>query len=90
MDLIVPCVVKDHNAKTAIVYKIGRKFIYTIPMKSGKLTITKLTEHDFAKKKYTVMDTPVSSALLMYLRHSGGHTTSAKQALESIMEMVWE
>ena len=90
MDLTVPCVVKDPNAKTAIVYKVGRKFIYTIPMKSGKLTITKLTESDFLKKKYYVMDTPVSSALLTYLRHAGGHTESAKQALESIREQVWE
>ena len=90
MDLTVPCVVKDPNSKTAIVYKVGRKFIYTIPMKSGKLTVTKLTESDFAKKKYKVMDTSVSSALVTYLRHAGGHTESAKQALESIMEAVWE
>lgn len=90
MDIAVPCVVKDPNSKTAIVYKVGRKFIYTIPMKSGKLTITKLTESDFIKKKYTVVDTPVSGALLTYLRHSGGHTESAKQALQSIMEQVWE
>lgn len=90
MDLTVPCVVKDPNSKTAIVYKVGRKFIYTIPMKSGKLTVTKLTESDFAKKKYKVMDTPVSSALATYLRHAGGHTESAKQALESIREAVWE
>lgn len=90
MDLTVPCVVKDPNAKTAIVYKVGRKFIYTIPMKSGKLTITKLTESDFVKKKYVVMDTPVSAALVTYLRHAGGHTESAKQALQSIMEAVWE
>jgi hypothetical protein len=90
MDLTVPCVVKDHNSKTAIVYKIGRKFIYLIPMKSGKLTITKLTESDFVKKKYVVMDTPVSAALVTYLRHAGGHTESAKQALQSITEKVWE
>jgi hypothetical protein len=59
-------------------------------MKSGKLTVTKLTESEFVKKQYTVLDTPVSSALITYLRHSGGHTTSAKQALESIMKEVWE
>jgi len=86
----VPCVVKDHNSKTAIVYKVGRKFIYLIPMKSGKLTVTKLTESEFVKKQYIVLDTPVSTALITYLRHAGGHTTSAKQALESIMKEVWE
>jgi hypothetical protein len=59
-------------------------------MKSGKLTVTKLTESEFNKKRYVVLDTPVSAALLTYLRHAGGHTTSAKQALESIMKEVWE
>ena len=90
MELQIPSVVKDHNSKTAIVYKQGRKFIYLIPMKSGKLTVTKLTEAEFVKKQYIVLDTPVSSALITYLRHSGGHTTSAKQALESIKKEVWE
>jgi hypothetical protein len=86
----VPCVVKDHNSKTAIVYKVGRKFLYLIPMKSGKLTVTKLTESQFKNKQYAVIDTPVSSAIIAYLRHSGGHTLSARQALESIMGEVWE
>ncbi len=90
MELQLPSVVKDHNSKTAIVYKQGRKFIYLIPMKSGKLTVTKLTLSEFNKKQYIVLDTPVSAALLTYLRHAGGHTTSAKQALESIMKEVWE
>jgi hypothetical protein len=90
VELQLPSVVKDHNSKTAIVYKIGRKFIYLIPMKSGKLTVTKLTESEYTKKRYIVLDTPVSSALVTYLRHAGGHTTSAKQALESIVKEVWE
>lgn len=86
----VPCVVKDHNSKTAIVYKVGRKFLYLIPMKSGKLTVTKLTETQYNKKGYQVFDTPVSGAIIAYLRHSGGHTLTAKQALESIIGEVWE
>lgn len=90
MEIEVPCVVKDHNSKTAIVYKIGRKFIYLIPMKSGKLTVTKLTESQYNNKKYIVIDTPVSGAIVAYLRHAGGHTLSAKQALESIIKEVWE
>lgn len=87
---VIPCVVKDHNSKTAIVYKVGRKFIYLIPMKSGKLTVTKLTKSAFTNKGYTVSDAPVSGALVTYLRHSGGHTQSAKQALDAIREAVWE
>ena len=77
MELQLPSVVKDHNSKTAIVYKQGRKFIYLVPMKSGKLTVIKLTESEFIKKQYTILDTPVSGALATYLRHSGGHTESA-------------
>lgn len=87
---VIPCVVIDHNSKTAIVYKVGRKFVYLIPMKSGKLTVTKLTMSAFDKRGYSISDTPVSSALVTYLRHSGGHTQTAKQALESIREAVWE
>lgn len=87
---VIPCVVIDHNSKTAIVYKVGRKFIYLIPMKSGKLTVTKLTKSAFDNRGFSISDTPVSSALVTYLRHSGGHTQTAKQALESIREAVWE
>lgn len=87
---VVPCVVIDHNSKTAIAYKIGRKFIYLIPMKSGKLTVTKLTKSAFANKGYKVSELPVSGALVTYLRHSGGHTLSARQALESIRDEVWQ
>jgi hypothetical protein len=59
-------------------------------MKSGKLTIVKLTAYQYDKKQYTVLDTPVSAALLTYVRHAGGHTESARQALEAIMKEVWE
>lgn len=90
MEIQIPSVVKDHNSKTAIVYKVGRKFVYLVPMKSGKLTVVKLTEAQYLKKQYTVLDTPVSGAIIAYLRHSGGHTTTAKQALQSIMEQVWD
>jgi hypothetical protein len=86
VDNEVPFVVKDHNSKTAIVYKVGRKFIYLIPMKSGKLTVIKLTESQYKHRQYAVLDTPIGSAILSYIRHSGGHTLTARQALESIME----
>lgn len=88
MDIPVPCVVKDYNAKTAIVYKVGRKFIYLIPMKSGKLTVTKLTAFKYVQNNYVVLDTPMESALFLFLRHSGGHTETAKQALLSIISRV--
>lgn len=81
MVITVPSVVINHNAKTAIVYKHGRKFIYTIPIKSGKLTVTKLTEQQFQNKGYVLIDTAIDQAVFKYLNHTGGHTDTAKAVL---------
>ena len=90
MVITVPSVVINHNAKTAIVYKRGRKFIYTIPMKSGKLTVTKLTEKQFENQSYKLMDTAIDQAVFLYLNHGGGHTDTAKAVLLGMAERLNE
>lgn len=90
MLITVPSVVINHNAKTAIVYKCGRKFIYTIPIKSGKLTITKLTEKQFENTGYKRMDTALNQAVFLYLNHGGGHTDTARAVLLELAESINE
>jgi hypothetical protein len=88
--ITVPSVVINHNAKTAIVYKQGRKFIYTIPIKSGKLTVTKLTEKQFENKGYVLMNTAIDQAVFKYLNHTGGHTDTAKAVLLGMAGIIDE
>jgi hypothetical protein len=83
-DLVIPCIVKDHNSKTAIVVRSGRKYVHIIPMKSGKLTVKKLTPAQFVKQQYTVLDIPLQVALKQYMLHSGGYTETARLELEKI------
>ena len=90
MVITVPSVVINHNAKTAIVYKRGRKFIYTIAMKSGKLTVTKLTEQQYENLGYKLMDTAIDQAVFLYLNHGGGHTDTAKAVLLGLAERINE
>ena len=90
MGIQIPSVVKDHNSKTSIVFKQGRKYIQLISMKSGKLTVTKLTEPQYVKKDYKVLDTPIEDAIAAYLVHSGGYTETAKQALLMLQEGLTE
>ena len=84
MELVTPCVVKDANAKTAIVVKSGRKYIHVIPMKSGKLTVKRMTPRQYENAGYKVMDVEVKVVVEKYLAHSGGHTDTALKELEGL------
>ena len=83
--LPIPCVVKDHNSKTSIIIRQGRKFTHTIPMKSGKLTVKKLTPTQLNNQQFIVLDIPLAEALDIYLHHSGGHTETALKELEALV-----
>jgi len=85
--ITTPIVVIDHNAKTAIVLRTGRKFIHTIPMKSGKLTVRKITEQQYENRGYQMINVGVYEAVQQYLAHSGGHTDTAKQELLLLKEI---
>jgi hypothetical protein len=82
--LPIPCVVKDHNSKTAILFKEGRKFVHFIPMKSGKLTVKRLPIARFYAT-YQEADILLSHAVYSYLNHSGGHTDTALKELEAMV-----
>lgn len=84
--LELPCVVRDHNSKTSIILRQGRKFTHTIPMKSGKLTVRKLTAVQFANQKFVILDIPLEEAVDRYLAHSGGHTETALKELQILKE----
>jgi hypothetical protein len=79
-----PCVVIDHNSKTAIVVRSGRKYIHVIPMKSGKLTVKRLTPRQYEQAGYTKLEMDIDKALDKFLLHAGGYTDTAKKELEAL------
>ena len=83
-NLILPCVIKDHNAKAAIVVRHGRKYVFLVAMKSGKLTLTKQNFRQYEKNNYTILDADVKEVVARYLAHSGGLTDTARKELEAI------
>lgn len=88
-DIRVPSVVKDYNSKTAIVIRKGKKYVYLVAMKSGKLTVSKQTFGQFERSGYKELSyMPLDTVLSKYLAHSGGLTDTARKELESIKETV--
>ena len=87
--MLIPRVVKDHNSKTAIMFKEGRKFIHFIPMKSGKLTVKRLPLARFYAT-YSDADIPLNHAVASYLKHSGGHTDTALKELQIMQDCFKE
>lgn len=79
--MLIPRVVRDHNSKTAILFKEGRKFVHFIPMKSGKLTVKRLPIVRFFTV-YQDADIPLEHAVNAYLKHSGGHTEASMKELK--------
>ena len=87
--LPIPCVVKDHNSKTAILFKEGRKFVHFIPMKSGKLTVKRLPIVRFFTM-YQDANIPVEHAVSSYFKHSGGMTEAVAKELMLMQECFTE
>ena len=88
IDSEYPYVVKDHNSKTAVVLREGRKYIFLVAMKSGRLTVTKLTPKQFEKAGYAVVQTNVKEVIDRYLRHAAGLTDTAVKELEGAKECL--
>lgn len=85
MDLIgAPLVVRGHNSNTAIITKVGRKYIHVIPMKSGKLTMKKMTYQQYVKADFEVLNIEVLTAVNKFLNHAGGYTEAVKAELERV------
>lgn len=82
IDSEYPYVVKDHNSKTAVVLREGRKYIFLVAMKSGRLTVTKLTPKQFEKAGYVALATDVKEVINRYLGHVAGLTDTAIKELE--------
>ena len=86
LEKILPYIVQDHNAKTYLVIRAGRKFIHTIPMKSGKLTVRKITYTQYKAHEFKVLDVDLETAVDRFLNHSGGHTETALKELMLVKE----
>lgn len=85
-----PVVVKDHNSKTAIITRMGRKYAYVVFMKSGKLTLGKLTFVQLHNKQFKILSIDAMNAVDQFLAHSGGLTQSARLELEAVKEGLHE
>jgi len=86
----IPVVVKDHNSKTAIITRMGRKYAYVVFMKSGKLTLGKLTPVQIQNKAFKTLAIDTKTAVDQFLAHSGGLTQSARLELEAVKEGLHE
>ena len=82
--MVIPRVVRDHNSKTAILFKEGRKFVHYIPMKSGKLTVKRMPLARFYSM-YEDASIDVVKAAGAYMNHGGGITEAVRTALNQIL-----
>jgi hypothetical protein len=87
-DVSYPYVVKDHNSKTAVVIREGRKYIFLVAMKSGRLTVTKVTPKQYERAGYVVVPTEVGAVIKRYLGHSAGLTDTAVRELEGALKCL--
>ena len=87
--MLIPRVVKDHNSKTAILFKEGRKFVHFIPMKSGKLTVKRLPIVRFFTV-YQDANISIEHAVSSYFKHSGGMTEAVAKELMLMQECFTE
>lgn len=83
----IPGVVRDSNSKTAIIIRKGKKYVYLVAMKSGKLTLTKQTFAQFDRNGYKELEGSLDWAVRKYLAHSGGLTDTAKKELVTIQRV---
>jgi len=86
----IPCVVKDHNSKTAIVIKQGRKYIHVVPRSSGKLTVKRYTERQYINQQYQILDVDLLRAVDSFLAHGAGLTDTATNELTLLREAINE
>lgn len=86
----LPCVVKDHNSKTAIVIKQGRKYIHVVPRSSGKLTVKRYTERQYLNNQYQTLDVNLLRAIDSFLAHGAGLTDTATNELTQLREALHE
>ena len=82
---MVPIVVIDRNSHTAILLGQGPKYVRLVQMHSGQLVVSRLSEDDFADRRYAEMDYDLARAVARFLAHAGGISTAARVALEACL-----
>lgn len=72
-------VVVGYGARTAIIIAVGRTKVHYIPMEEGQLVVRKEDIRLFAFTRE--LDYPIKRACRLYLKHSGGLSVAARDAL---------
>lgn len=76
----------DRNARTAIVIREGRKLTHVVPLEEGELVVRTLTIDDMRDRMFRALNYPIKKAVRQYLRHSGGVSKKARQALKGLVQ----
>jgi hypothetical protein len=78
-------VLVDHNRRTAIVVRMGRKLTHLVPLEEGELVLRSLSPAELAHRGFRPIDYPLKKAVRVYLKHAGGISPKAKQALRALV-----
>lgn len=82
-------VYRDHNARHAIVYKIGKARISFVEMKKGRLVTHGLTDRKFFDaRRFERVEYPLERAVDNFLKHAGGVSGTAARALRNLVKML--
>jgi hypothetical protein len=84
---MTPVVVWDRERHTAICLGQGPTYVRLIEMRSGELTVSRLTEDDFAARGFAPLAYDVPNAVRRFLAHPGGVSTAARAALQSCLSL---
>lgn len=81
-------VLLDRNARTAIVIAIGRKLTQLVQLEEGELVVRPFSASEMVARGFRRIDYPTRRAVRKYLKHSGGVSTKARQALRAIAKVA--
>lgn len=85
MDFAAGDVVSNFNARTAIIVATGRTKVHYVPIEEGELVVR---SEDVRIFEYTTIlrGYPLKRAVRSYLRHNGGVSKKARDALKQLLE----
>lgn len=77
----------NHNARTCIVTRVGRTRVDYVPIEEGELVVrTEDVRLFLGEHFYHLSDYPLKKAIRIYLKHNGGVSKKAREALRALKE----
>lgn len=78
-------VLVDHNRRTAIVVRMGRKLTHLVPLEEGELVLRSLSPAEMEDRGFRPLDYQLKKAVRLYLKHASGISTKARKALRALV-----